>query len=314
MTLALDAALFVPALGLLWWGAESSVRGAAHLARRVGMSDFVIGATVLAMATSAPELVVTLIAAFQDRAGISVGNVVGSNVFNLGVILGVCALVWGVPSTRTQVFRDGSALVIASTVLLVCLWDLRLTWSDGAILLALGLTYVTVTLRSRSARDEANEELPAGLGDWTDFPRLAMGLIAVVVGSYLLVESAKSLAEAAGLSDWLIGSTIVAAGTSLPELATSLTAARHGHTGLLTGNLIGSDLFNVLIVLGLAALARPLGVGNDARIGVGIMLGAVLLLVLLMRRNWRLSRTEGAILIALAVARWSYEIFGAGAS
>jgi cation:H+ antiporter len=298
----------VAALGLLWWGAESLVTAAARISRHYGVSDYLIGMTVVAIGTSAPEMVVTLVAAFQGYPDVSVGNVVGSNIFNLFLILGLCGAIWTVPTARAQVYNDVPLLVGAAALLLFFLRDLALDAGEGVIFLVLFAAYGWWVLRRDDAGADPGEEVPAGEATWHELPRLAVGVAAVLGGSYLLVNCSVALARAVGASEWTIGVTLVAAGTSVPELATSLAAGRRGHLGLLAGNLIGSDIVNVLGVLGLAAALNPLHVDPAARVGVWTMLLAMGLLCVLMRTGWRLTRAEGWVLLAIAVVRWGLDL------
>ncbi len=296
------------AFALLWWGADVLVGSAARIARRLGVSDYLIGMTIVAIGTSAPEMVVTLVAAFKEHGDVSVGNVVGSNIFNLGLILGLCAGIWTVPAARRQVYNDVPLLVGAAALLVFFVRDLKLDRTEGGALLILFAAYAVWVFVRKDAGSDPSEEVPAGGATWQDGPRLLLGIAAVLGGSYLLVQNAVEVARAAGISEWLIGVTLVAGGTSIPELATSIAAGRRGRLALLAGNLIGSDLVNVLGVLGLAAMLNTLHVAHEARIGIGAMLGAMCLLVVMMRTGWRLTRAEGALLVAIALARWGLDL------
>ncbi len=226
----------------LWWGAVWVVESAARIARRLGMSELVIGLTIVAIGTSSPEFAVTVGAALKGQGDISVGNVVGSNIFNLGFILGGVALVRAIATSRTMVVRDGGML-IATTLLLVFFFrDLSIVRWEGAILLTLLVAYVGFLLCQR----KPVEDVPTGEFHWYEIPRLLAGLALVIGGGHFLVEAAVALARTFGVSEWAIGVTIVAAGTSAPEFATSLVAVIRGRHGISAGNLIGSDIFNLL--------------------------------------------------------------------
>jgi len=306
--LLLQLLAIVAAFVLLWWGADMLVGSSARIARRFGVSDYLIGMTIVAIGTSAPEMVVTLVAAVEGHGNVSVGNVVGSNVFNLGIILGLCAGIWTVPAARAQVYNDVPLLVGASALLLFFVRDSALSRVEGGILLATFALYaIWVFVRKDDGNDPA-EDVPRGASTWKDGPTLAVGIGAVLVGSYLLVGNAVALAKDVGVSQWVIGVTVVAAGTSVPELATSIAAGRRGHLALLAGNLIGSDIVNMLGVLGLAATLNTLEVAEAARWGIGTMLAAMCLLFVLMRTGWRLTRTEGALLVAVALLRWGLDL------
>ncbi|MFT5089228.1 MAG: cation:H+ antiporter [Candidatus Latescibacterota bacterium] len=297
--------IFFIALGgaALWRGADWLVDAASRLARRFGLSDLVIGLTVVAIGTSAPEFAVTLTAALDGKGSLSLGNVVGSNIFNLGIILGGVALFGALPTSRLLVWRDGMVLLGATILLLLFLIDGTLSFWEGSLFLVGLITYLVLLLRNRESTTE--EAVSTGAFSRWDLLRLIGGLSTVVLGGHLLVEHASQLATLFGLSDWLIGLTIVAIGTSLPELATSIMAALRGRLGLSAGNLIGSDLFNILGVLGLTAMVHSVTITRDLYPGLLLMTGQVVVVLLLLRTGWRLSRTEGCVLIGCGLARWT---------
>lgn len=304
------------AIGVVALGAHWVVEAAAQIASRLGVSELVIGLTVVAFGTSAPEFAVTLIAAFRDQGDISVGNIVGSNIFNLGFILGGCALVRAIPTSRRLLVRDG--FVIASTTLLLVGligWDLRLDRHDGVILFVLLGVYLYVLFRQRKEHDETDAPEVPGAGThglaWNTAVLLA-GLVAIVGGSHLLVGAASVIARGFGVSEWAIGVTIVAAGTSAPELATSITGVVKGRFALSAGNVIGSDIFNLLGVLGLAGILRPIEVDALARVSLAALAGMVFLVLYFMRTGWRLSRLEGLALIGVAMVRWAFDFSSGG--
>lgn len=293
----------------LWTGGSWVVDAAARIARKVGMSELVIGLTIVAIGTSAPEFAVTIAAALAGSADISVGNVVGSNIFNLGFILGGVALVAGIPTTEKLIRRDGAMLMGSTLLLLFLLRDLQLALWEGALMFALLIGYVGMLIIRRDGGD-MSEEVPEGEFRWLDVPLLIAGIALIVLSGHYLVESASEIARFFGLSEWVIGVTIVAAGTSAPELATSLMGVLRGKHGISIGNLIGSDLFNLLGVLGLAAIISPLLVDRAAFGSLFLLSGQVLLVVIMMRTGWRLSRTEGGILVALNLVRWIADFTG----
>ncbi len=305
-----DVALLVIATGLLWKGADWVVTAASRIARRFRLSDIVIGMTVVALGTSAPEIVVTLVAALKGAPNIAVANVVGSNIFNVGFILGACALVCAIPTNETLVRRDAAALFGASALLALCLDDQHLGRIEGLFMMLLlgGFLYYVLGRRGGEAERLSDHELETEPATWEDGPLLLAGLAAVVGGAHLLVSSAQDVAGDFGLSEWAIGVTIVAAGTSLPELAVSVAAARQGRPGIIAGTLIGSDIHNVLGVLGLAAFLHPLDIDPVSQDSILMMVVMVGLLVLFMRSGWRLSRWEGALLVLFATLRWSHDL------
>ncbi len=300
-------------------GAHWVVDSASRLAARLGVSELVAGLTVVALGTSAPEFAVTLIAAFKGHGDISVGNVVGSNIFNLGFILGGCALVRAIPASPTLLWRDG--MVLGSTTLLLLAligWDLELGHVDGAILFALlgvYLGYLFKVRRDIPHTEERVEETPDPRLDvsWQrDFALLLLGLACIVGGSHLMVDSSTAVARALGISDWVIAVTVVAAGTSAPEFATSLVGVLKGRYGISAGNVIGSDIFNLLGVLGLAGLLHPVGIDPMARMSLVALCGMVFVVLIFMRSGWRVSRLEGLALIVIAAARWWFDLSNHG--
>ncbi len=294
-------------------GAKAVVDAASAVAARLGVSELVIGLTVVALGTSAPELGVTLVAAFEGRNEISVGNIIGSNIFNLGFILGGAALLRAIPTSRTLVWRD-TTILLGSTLLLFLLIgiDLELGRGDGAILLGLLISYLYYVWTRRKQTEELPGERPRdtalsmGSGVRDGF-HLVAGLVVVAFGSHLLVESATSLARDVGVSEWVIAVTVVAAGTSVPELATTLAGVARGRMAMAAGNVIGSDLFNILGVLGVAGILQPMGLDVSAR-GSLIALSAMVLVVLFFfRTGWRVSRLEGLLLVLMGLLRWTLD-------
>ena len=303
-----DGLLILVAIGLLWKGAGWVVHSACCVACRFKLPEAVIGATIVALGTSAPEIVVTLVAALSGKPDISVGNVVGSNIFNLGIILGGCATIWAIPTTRQLVLRDAPALLLAALLLLLFLSDGTLgRWEGMSMMVILGGYVLYLVNRGELEGDEA-EEIPIQPARTRDYFILLLGLVSVISGAHLLVRGASSVAAAFGLSEWAIGVTVVAAGTSLPELATAVVAVHRGRSALMAGTLVGSDLFNVLGVLGLAAFLQPLTIDTDAHLSLWMMAAMMAVLLLFMRSGWRLSRMEGACLILMACLRWSRDL------
>jgi cation:H+ antiporter len=286
----------------LWKGADELVERAGRIATSLGISDLVIGLTVVALGTSAPEFAVTLNAALSDKADISVGNIVGSNIFNLGFILGTVALVRSIESSRKLVYRDGIFMILVTLLLLFFFSDLRLARYEGFILMGILITYLVYLFIQKEPLEE--EEISHDPARVIDYILLPVSIAAVVLGGHYLVESASFLARHAGVSEWVIGVTIIAAGTSAPEMATSLAAVLKGKHGMSAGNLIGSDLFNILGVLGLAGVLNPLKIIPEAYASLAMLTGMVTLVVVFLRTGWRLSRLEGGILVLIGIIRW----------
>lgn len=299
--LAINISLIIFSITMLWKGAEWLVLSASRIAHHFGISDLVIGLTVVAIGTSAPEFAVTISAAIANKANISVGNVVGSNIFNLGFILGGAAAIKAIVTTPKVVWRDGIFLISVTLLLFLFLRDLTVSKWEGIFLITLLISYIAFLFWKR---EKLEEEIPDGAADWKDFFILLFGIACVVTGGHFLVEAASNVARIFGISEWAIGVTIVAAGTSAPEMATTLAAAFKNRHGIAIGTLIGSDLFNLLGVLGLAATIKPLSVTPDAQGSIMLLIGMVCLVVFFMRSGWKISRLEGLTLVILNLFRW----------
>jgi cation:H+ antiporter len=310
--------LFLLGVAGLYGGAEALVRGAARLARSIGVSALVVGLTVVAFGTSAPELVVSLLAAVRHQPGVAIGNVVGSNIANIGLILGVSALARPM-QVQMRLIRLEMPLMIGASLLLPLLaLDGALGRADGGIFLAGFAAYLVLMLRaarkepaavereyedfeSAGRRDEPSRD--AQRRRTGDALMVIGGIAVLVVAADLLVGSAVFLARALGISEVVIGLTIVAVGTSLPELATSLVAALRGESDIAVGNIVGSNIFNVLSILGVSSLVRPIAVDASLfRFELPAMVLLAALLPLLGRAQRRLGRAHGALLLVLYAA------------
>jgi len=309
MTLIIALGLCVLGIVGLTTGGEALVRGAVALARRTRISPAVIGLTIVAFATSLPELVVSVFAALQDSTDVALGNVVGSNIANVGLILGLSAVIQPLPVYGNAVRVEWPFMFLASCVAVVMGWYHSLTRPEGVILLVLliGFNWITAWHASRPGSDQGmagisgevdllaqapwQRRLPVQLG------MVAGGCLLLVLGGRALVTGAVTLAQLANISERVIGLTVVAIGTSLPELATSLIAARHGHTDMAVANVIGSNIFNILGVLGTVALIHPIPIPNDTVIDMVWMLGFSLAIFPMMHRDFRVSRREGGVLL-----------------
>lgn len=298
-----DVVIILVSILIIAKGAAWLVDSSAKIARHFGISDLVIGLTIVAMGTSAPEFGVTILAALRGMSDISVGNIVGSNIFNLGFILGGTAVIRSLGTNKKVICRDGIFLFLGTVLLTVFLWDLVLSCIEGTILLALLFGYIGYLYRQK---ETIEEEIQTGKLLWYDPFLMLIGMGMLMGGSHFMVESAINLAMVMGVSEWVIGATIVAAGTSAPEFATSLVAALRGHYGISVGNLIGSDIFNMFGVLGLAAIMKNLSVDIGVQSNLILLSLMVLLVLVFMRTGWRISRWEGIILVSLGLARWIY--------
>jgi cation:H+ antiporter len=307
----LDFLSVLGGLALLVVGAAALVRGAAALAIRLGLTPLVVGLTVVAFGTSAPELVVSVDAALKGVGGIAVGNVVGSNVANVGLILALAAMVRPVPASPALLRRDVPVMIAVTAFVIVMLRDGRIGLIEG-VLLVLGLVVylgfsIYVARREQRAADAVAAGLPVEKGPkWLDPVLAVAGLAVLIAGAELMVGGAVALAEDFGVSDALIGLTIVAIGTSLPELATSVVAAARGEGAIAAGNVVGSNVFNLLGILGCAAVLNPLDAPGIRPSDLAVMAAFSVVLVPLMLSGRRLVRAEGAVLLAAYVSYVGY--------
>lgn len=306
MSILTDIGIILVSIVVLAKGAQWLVDAAAKIAKRLGISELVIGLTVVALGTSAPEFGVTILAAFKGMGDLSVGNIVGSNIFNLGFILGGTAIVQSLKTSKTLIRRDGLFLLVGTLLLVFFLWDLNLSHLEGSILFGLLLVYIAFLIWKK---ESVHDEVPTGELRWWDPLLLVLGFSMVVGGAHLLVNSATDIARSFGISEWVIGATVVAAGTSVPEFAISLVAVLKGRHGISVGNLIGSDIFNIFGVLGLAAILRDLPVDIGARVNLVVLAIMVVVVLVFMRSDWRVSRTEGVFLVLIGLGRWVYSFW-----
>ncbi len=303
MIIIKDIVILLVSIIVIGKGAVWLIDAAARVAKHFGISELVIGLTVVAFGTSAPEFGVTILAAIRGMGDISVGNIIGSNIFNLGFILGGTAIIHSLKTSRTVVFRDGIFLLFGGILLSVFLWDLTLSKIEGIVLFSLLIVYLLYLYVKKETIE--TEEPTHAMYRW-DPILLFVGIGLVIVGSHFLVESAVNIARFMGVSDWVIGATIIAAGTSAPEFATSLTAAMKSRYGMSVGNLIGSDIFNLFGVLGIAGIMRNLSVSHDAHINLIILSFMIAVVIIFMRTGWVVSRKEGIILVMIGLLRWIY--------
>ena len=306
----LDCILVLVSIIMLWKGAEWLVDSAAEIAHTLHVSDLVIGLTVVAFGTSAPEFAVTISAAFSGQSEISIGNVIGSNIFNLGFILGGTAVIRPISTSPKLFNRDGLYLLISTSIIFFMFFGLdgwtpsdAYSKTEGGFLFLMLIGYILYLFLKK----EPVEETHPHSATWLSYIYFIVGLISIVAGGHLMVTHASNVARYLGVSDWIIAVTIVAAGTSAPELATSITAALKGRHGIALGNLIGSDLFNLLGVLGLAGIINPTMIEQEIYFSVFNLIMMVGLVLLMIRTNWRISRIEGGILVAINLIRWYFD-------
>ncbi|MFT5395701.1 MAG: cation:H+ antiporter [Gammaproteobacteria bacterium] len=305
-------------LALLVYGADMFVNGASSIARQLGMPPLIIGLTIVGFATSAPEILVGTVSALQDKTAIAIGNALGSNITNIGLVLGVSILLLPITVASRTIKREYGLMCVALIIALVLMLDGHLSRIDAIILLVWlvgSIGWIVWIAKKSSANDplisEFEQELNNADPTKTATIKLLIGLILLVAGADLLVRGAVFIAESYGVSDLVIGLTIVAIGTSLPELAASIASILKKEADIAIGNIIGSNMFNILAVLGIPALINPDYFASEvltrdypAMIGLSLLLGAMLFI----SSKGKLVRTEGAILLACFMG-YQYVLF-----
>lgn len=294
---------------LLLGGGEALVRGSVNLAKRLGVSQLMIGLTLVGFGTSTPELMSSIQAVLRGAPGIAVGNVVGSNIANVLLILGLSALILPIATSREAFKRDGPVLLGASVLVVAVVLAGEMSARMGACFLVLLAGYLLHTYFQERNASSASAVMHGSIGSadrpdklpiWAGSMLALGGIAAVVCGADMLVGGAMALARQLDMSETVIGLTLVAVGTSLPELVTSVTAALRGRGDLAFGNVVGSNIFNALGILGSTALVAPIAVpAQIGRFDVWVMLGAAMLLVVFVTTGWRLGRREGGIFLVL---------------
>lgn len=297
MNMLLDILLIIIGVALVLKGADFLTEGASALARRMHVPEIVIGLTIVAAGTSAPELFVSVVSALNGTPDLAVGNVVGSNTMNCMLIVGCAAMVAPMTISRSTVRKDIPFAVMASILLTCIALDNYLGRIDGIILLLGFVVFMAYTLlQAKNGQAEPQTEVRQ-LNPWLSVLFLVIGLAMLVAGSNVFVDSASSVAAALGVSEGVIGLTVVAGGTSLPELATSVVAARKGQSAIAIGNVIGSNVFNILMILGLTAVISPLQIEGITTIDMAVMLISVILVWLFSFTRFTVERWEGALLV-----------------
>jgi cation:H+ antiporter len=294
---------------LLLLGGDALVRGAVSIAQRLRMSPLLIGLTLVGFGTSTPELLTSLQAAFAGSPGIAVGNVVGSNTANILLILGMAAVIFPMATSRSAFTRDGTMLLFSALACLGVVLVGSLDRLSGLVLVGLLMAYLAFTyLRERTASDassamhagEASAAEPRPQSLWLAVVFAVGGLALTLLGAQFLVQGAIEVGRTVGVSETVLGLTVVAVGTSLPELVTSIVAAIRRQSDVAFGNVIGSNIFNSLGILGVTAAVHPIPVPPQiATVDIWVMLGATLLLIAFAVTGWRLNRIEGAIFLTL---------------
>lgn len=311
--MVIDILLLLCGAALILWGADKLTDGAASLARRLKVSDTVIGLTVVAMGSSLPEFSVSLFSSIQGSGGMSAGNIVGSNLFNILFIVGAVAFVTPLQATKATVWKDIPLTILASLVLLLLSKDVLLgstsedvlTRADGGVMMMFFLIFLSYTFsiaKHKAPEDSSVKEmsLPKTLL-W-----LLVGFVCLIGGGEMLVESGTSIARQLGVSETIIGLTILAGGTSLPEFVASLIAARKGMSGMAIGNVVGSCVFNIFFVLGVCSLVRPMEVSDISLVQLSALVASGLLVWLFTATKTSINRIEGIVMCLCYIAFITY--------
>lgn len=310
MSIALSVLWLLVGFVLLIKGADFFVDGSSSIAKIMKVPSVVIGLTIVAMGTSAPEAAVSITAGISGSNEIAISNVVGSNIFNMLVVVGVCALIKPFALDKTILKRDFPVNIVASVVLLgLMMLGSALGLIDGITLLVLMTAYITwLVVAAIKNREESSEEIKT-LSPLLSIVYIVGGLAAVIFGGDLVVDNATILAQAMGWSETLIGLTIIAIGTSLPELVTSIVASRKGENGLALGNVVGSNIFNIMFILGLSSSVSSIAVDSRAISNVVFLIVMTILMFLLCVIRKKLTRVEGAVMVSLYAAYTGYLLY-----
>ncbi len=311
--------LVIAGLALLIWGADRFVHGAAAAARNLGVAPLLIGLTIVAFATSAPEILVAVLASLKGQPGLALGNAIGSNIVNIGLVLGAVAIIRPIQMRSATLRREMPALLAVTLLTVSLFFDSYLSRIDGLVMLT-GLVIVLIwltrigvrSLPSDPLKEEYDAEIPKNVKMSSAIFWLLFGIATLLLGAHLLVKGSISIAEYYHVSDVVIGILLVALGTSMPELAVSLVSALRGEYGLAIGNIVGSNIFNLLGVIGVAAIISPIGVQQSVLSLHIFVMVAFTLVLFAMTYDYdgksELSRIEGAALVAAFVAYDAYVV------
>lgn len=293
---------------LLIKGADFFVEGSSSIARIFKIPSVVIGLTIVAMGTSAPEAAVSITAGLSGNNDIAIANVIGSNIFNLLLVVGICALIRGVESNKDILARDMPVNIGVSALVLIFLIDLKISRIEGVILLVIFTVYMIIVVTNGLKNRTNKEEEEKRISPLLSAVMIIGGVGAIVCGGDLVVDSASEIAKQFGLSQNLIGLTIVAVGTSLPELVTSIVAAKKGESGMALGNAVGSCLFNLLFILGLSCVLSPITASGESFIDAWVLIVAAILMLLFGKSQKKTTRIEGGICVVLYICYMAYAI------
>lgn len=301
----------IAGIALVLWGADRLTDGAVAIAERMHISQMVIGLTIVAMGTSMPEFFVSFMSALKDTPDMAVGNVVGSNIFNTLLIVGCAALVTPIMILPATVKKDIPFAMVASVALLLMCLDGNISRIDAMVLLGLFVVFMYITLKGAKENEQSMQQTSAKAGKpFMSVVWIVVGLVCLVFGSNLFVDAATVIARQLGVSDAVIGLTIIAGGTSFPELATSVVSARKGQSGIAIGNVLGSNVFNILLILGVTGVMSPMTLQGITTVDLTMLVVSMVMLWLFSFTKYTLARWEGAVLTIVFIGYISYLVMG----
>lgn len=301
----------IAGIALVLWGADRLTDGAVAIAERMHISQMVIGLTIVAMGTSMPEFFVSFMSALKDTPDMAVGNVVGSNIFNTLLIVGCAALVTPIMILPATVKKDIPFAMVASVALLLMCLDGNISRIDAMVLLGLFVVFMYITLKGAKENEQSMQQTSAKAGKpFMSVVWIVVGLVCLVFGSNLFVDAATVIARQLGVSDAVIGLTIIAGGTSFPELATSVVSARKGQSGIAIGNVLGSNVFNILLILGITGVMSPMTLQGITTVDLTMLVVSMVMLWLFSFTKYTLARWEGAVLTIVFIGYMSYLVMG----
>ena len=308
----LNIVLLILGIVVVLKSADWLTDGSVALAERMGISQMVIGLTIVALGTSMPEFCVSLVSAIKGTSDLAVGNVVGSNIFNSMLIVGCAAMVAPMTIPKTTVRKDIPFALIASIVLFMMIVngdEADISRLEAGILVLMLAIYMFFTLKNAKDTTAVGTEKKEFMNPWRAIAFLLLGLVGLVLGSNVFVDNASALARVLGVSDAVIGLTVVAGGTSMPELATSIVAARKGSSGIAIGNVLGSNVFNILFILGVTGVISPMSINGITSLDLSMMIISMILLWLFSYTKFTIERWEGAVLALLFVGYMGWLIY-----
>lgn len=308
----LNIVLLILGIVVVLKSADWLTDGSVALAERMGISQMVIGLTIVALGTSMPEFCVSLVSAIKGTSDLAVGNVVGSNIFNSMLIVGCAAMVAPMTIPKTTVRKDIPFALIASIVLFMMIVngdEADISRLEAGILVLMLAIYMFFTLKNAKDTTAVGTEKKEFMNPWRAIAFLLLGLVGLVLGSNVFVDNASALARVLGVSDAVIGLTVVAGGTSMPELATSIVAARKGNSGIAIGNVLGSNVFNILFILGVTGVISPMSINGITSLDLSMMIISMILLWLFSYTKFTIERWEGFVLALLFVGYMGWLIY-----